>query len=185
MPLLEGAIVAKYLRMRFHIPDSQPDFNMMRSFTYDLNGCYLSNEATLNGKKLVKLETKQWKFKPVDGRQYWKSVFLTTKLLNYCWEYLTMHMTSLPFKTDRSDHIFHLHSAPTQMCRKIKTEKSTFSQKKLHFLRKKHIIHIILLPIKLLYYFIFLHFSICKIPTISFNYSVHLPTEIYSGWFTF
>ena len=58
MPLLEGAIVAKYLRMRFHIPDSQPDFNMMRAFTYDLNGCYLSNEATLDGKKTTEIRNK-------------------------------------------------------------------------------------------------------------------------------
>ena len=49
MALLEGPIIAKYLRMKFHIPDSVTDFNIMHEFTYDLNGCYLSNEATLDG----------------------------------------------------------------------------------------------------------------------------------------
>ena len=50
LALLEGPIIAKYLRMRFQIPDSVTDLNMMHAFTYDINGCYLSNEATLDGK---------------------------------------------------------------------------------------------------------------------------------------
>ena len=61
------------LRMRFHVPDSQPDFNMMHKFTYDLNGCYLSNEATLDGNQKYCIRSK---LKAANGRQSCKSVLL-------------------------------------------------------------------------------------------------------------
>ena len=71
------------------------------------------------------------------------------------------------------------NSPPTPICRNPPPQKTIFPKN--YTFWKKNIVHIILLSTKLQYYFLFLHFPICKIPTIIFNYSAIFQQKFFQG----